>query len=75
MSAQLNSPALIDSSVDSSFGAYVHKVRSDARDGGSLIELVEQRVAQRQAESRIRLTLVLVTLAALLALLALDLLK
>ena len=75
MSAQLNSPALIDPGVDSSFDAYVHKVRSHARDGGSLIELVEQRVAQRQAESRIRLTLILVTLGALLALLALDLLK
>ena len=75
MSAQLESPGFIDSQVEPTFDGYVHKLRLHAGDGGHLIELIEQRLAERKAEARTRLTLALIAVATLLALLTFDILK
>jgi hypothetical protein len=75
MSAQLDSPVVRESDFESSYGAYVHKLRLHGGDGGLLIELVDQRIAQRQAESRAARTLATIGLLTLLALVALSLFR
>jgi hypothetical protein len=75
MPIEMENSALVHSDVEPRFDAYVHKLRLHASDGGRLIDLVEQRVAQREAQSRTTIRVALIALAILVVLLGLKLLK
>jgi hypothetical protein len=68
MPMEMENSALVHADVGPRFDAYAHKLRLHASDGGRLIDLVEQRKADRRSEQRAHIAfavaLLLFTLAA-----------